>query len=350
MKTKRNSRIELLRIISMIMIVLSHYTVHSGIDKSVLPIGFNRLLLELLTLGNLGNFIFICITGYYMSQKNEVNHNLSKILKLFLQILFYSMVIYLLLVVFGLTDFKIKELISCLLPISFNQYWFASAYIILYIFHPYVNRLLNTFTRKEHLNFILIGVSLFYILGTLTTKLIYGSELIQFVLIYSIGAYFNKYKDNLVNRYNKTIFLLSIIILIISVITFDLLGCKIDIFARHSTYLLNQQSFLTLTISISLFSIFANSKSFYNNIINLIASCIFGVYLISDNKYIRKILWINLLKNANYVNSNYLVFHIIISLFLVFSCCIVIEYIRKKIIDRFYDKYISKHINFNFYS
>ena len=62
---ERNSKIELLRILSMFMIVLSHCSVHSGINFSSLPLGFNREILELSMLGNVGVILFIFITGYF---------------------------------------------------------------------------------------------------------------------------------------------------------------------------------------------------------------------------------------------------------------------------------------------
>ena len=67
MKKERNSCIELLRIISIIMIVLSHYTVHNGVANSTLDIGFNRFLLEITTLGNIGVIIFITINQTYIN-------------------------------------------------------------------------------------------------------------------------------------------------------------------------------------------------------------------------------------------------------------------------------------------
>ena len=65
MKKHRNTNIELLRIISILMIVLSHYSVHSGISRNMLSLGWNRFLLEITSLGNIGVIFFVLITGYY---------------------------------------------------------------------------------------------------------------------------------------------------------------------------------------------------------------------------------------------------------------------------------------------
>ena len=70
----RNSNIEILRIISVFMILFSHYSVHNGITNSDLPIGINRYLLEISILGNIGVIIFVLISGYFsINKKNPFN-------------------------------------------------------------------------------------------------------------------------------------------------------------------------------------------------------------------------------------------------------------------------------------
>lgn len=345
MKKSRNSNIELLRIISIIMIVISHYSIHNGILKYTMPVGFNRFFLEISTLGNIGTIIFILITGYYLS-KNDNGLKLTKIFKLYLQILFYSVFIYIVLVIFKLEPFNIKVLIKVFLPISFEEYWFASVYILLYIFHPYINRLLNKLDRKEHFKLVLTGLIIFSFLSTITTKKYFANELIQFILFYSIGAYLSKYKNNIFNnqKLNKIILIISSLILISSVIFFDIVGTKVNLFNQNSVYLFSRTSIISIAFAVSLFNIFINKKEKNNTHINSISTCVFGVYLIFDNNYIRNILWSDILKNKNYINSIFLVPHMIISVAIVFIICIYIEYIRKFILDNIYEKHISNYI------
>ena len=71
MKKVRNSNIELIRIISMLFIVVSHYTVHNGVDNTTLSLGINRFLLEITTLGNIGVILFVLISGYYLIEQRK---------------------------------------------------------------------------------------------------------------------------------------------------------------------------------------------------------------------------------------------------------------------------------------
>ncbi len=341
---KRNSKLEIVRIISIVLIVLSHYVMHSGYDVHHLPIGFNRYILEISILGNIGTMLFVLISGYFLIDSNEIKF--KKLFRFVAQVLFYSIIIYLLLVILKIEIFDIKSLILNLFPITFKRYWFATTYFVLYLFHPFINKFLNSIQRDEHLRFILFGVSIFYILSTLTTMDFYGNELVYFVFLYSIGAYFSKYKDNKLCKNNNSfkIMCASIIIIALSIIILDLIGTKISYVGNHSTYLLNMYSIFALMLSSSIFCVFSTKKPSTNKIINYISSLVFGIYLISDNKYLRSIIWCDLFKNNNYFSSNYLIIHIIASVIIVCCICVLIELIRKTIFNKCIFKYLDEKI------
>lgn len=343
MKKVRNSNIEILRIISMIFIVISHYTVHNGISNASLPLGINRYLLEITTLGNIGVILFVLISGYFMLEQKEFK--IKRILSLYLQIVFYSLGIYLLFIIFGLQDFSIKQLIKCALPILFEEYWFMTCYIVLYLLSPFINKFLNHLKRKEHFNFILVIMLLFSIVPTFTTKQLYGNQLTQFIMFYSIGAYLKKYPKNILSnnkKLNKRVLLLTSFLLVLSVIFFDIMGSQYSVFNNHTTYFFQRNSILAILFSISLFNIFINKKEFNNKLINIVSSCTLGVYLIHDNNLVRNVLWTNILKVYKYVNSNYLIIHMILSVIIIFIVCTIIEYIRKNTVEKITNKLIDK--------
>lgn len=352
MKTKRNSNIELLRIISIIMITLSHYSTHNGINNYLLDLGINRFILEFISLGNLGVIIFVLITGYFAISK-EQPFKLKKLFNLYMQVSFYSIIIYIIFILSGLEKFSLFELIKCFFPIAFKKYWFISVYVVLYIFTPYINRLLLSLKKKEHLNMIIISLLIFSILHIFTGQDYYGNELIQLILFYIIGAYLGKYKSSTLNNNSLKILVITTILMISSVIIFDLIGTKYTIFGIHSTYLMNRTSILSILFSISLFNIFNNRKECSKPFINKLSSCVLGVYLISDNQLIRGILWTDILNVQDYVNSNALVLHIIVSIILVFLTCIIIEHIRKETFGRlselFYDLISQKIVKMSIY-
>lgn len=74
----RNSNIELLRIIAMLLIVLSHYSIHGlGTD---LAYSLNLYIADVAGLGGkLGVTIFILISGYYMTESRFTARKLARI-------------------------------------------------------------------------------------------------------------------------------------------------------------------------------------------------------------------------------------------------------------------------------
>jgi hypothetical protein len=70
----------------------------------------------------------------------------------------------------------------------------------------------------------------------------------------------------------------------------------------------------------------------------------FGVYLIHDNPFVRELLW-NKIINNSYYNSNgatYLIYGIIVSLS-IFFICILIDSIKRYVIDRSVNKILAKY-------
>jgi hypothetical protein len=187
---------------------------------------------------------------------------------------------------------------------------------------------------------MLLGIILFFVLSTLTRNDFYGNQLILFMTIYIIGSYFGKYKDTFFNeKRNCILVMLSMIILTIcSIISIDLLGIKFSVLSSYSTYFLKINSILVLLLSISIFNLFANKKENNNNIINTISKCVLGVYLISDNYFIRSILWTDILKVSTFVDKWYLFGYMILSVLIVFIVCIIIEWIRSHTIEKLFSK------------
>ena len=327
----------------MFLIVLSHYTVHSGIVNAELPLGFNRFLLEASGLGNIGVILFILITGYYSIGK-ENPFKLKRLLSLVFQVLFYSLAIYLLFCVFGLEQFSIVELVKNLFPITSRQYWFVTAFVVLYVLAPYINVLLNNLNRERHLQFLIISLVLFSIVPTFTTQAFYGNEIVQFVMFYSIGAYLGKYKDNFFsNKRNAWLTLVGCgVIIIVSIIAFDLLSTHWSLFSKYSKHLLNRNSIASILFSVSVFSLFIKRKPFTNNLINTIASCAFGVYLISDNSYVRSVLWTDILNVPGFANSPILILHLIESVIAVYLVCTAIECVRLNTLERIFSSVYDK--------
>ena len=90
----RNSSFELLRIISMLLIVAHHFVVHGKFDLTSM---FNKNIFFLQSLsmfGKLGVNLFVLISGYFSCMQPSPPHiKFSKLIKLEIEVIFYSILI-----------------------------------------------------------------------------------------------------------------------------------------------------------------------------------------------------------------------------------------------------------------
>lgn len=341
-KTKiRNSNLEILRIVSMILIIMHHYVVHGGFCWE--SITTNKIILEVLSLGGkLGVNCFVLITGYFM-----INSKISikKILKLVLEVLFYSISIFAILYFTKVIKFNVEIFKFSFFPITRSAYWFATTYTLLYLFIPFINKLIDNLNKKEHLHLCLILTAILSVIPNIIMVRIDFSNIGWFITLYAIAAYIRKYPNKYTENMKNNVIYASIVIifLIFWVVEFNFLGLVIPKASKYIMYFGDIDSFLLLILSISLFLIFKNLKVKNSKFINLLASSTFGVYLIHDNKLVRNYIWVKLLKNNTYAESPYLILHLIISVISVFVICTIIDQVRihiieKKIVEKLIDK------------
>lgn len=332
-KTKRNTSIELLRIVSILFIVLSHYSVHGQLQFYEMNLNFNKYLIEFTNTGHLGVDIFVIITGYFLVTQA---FNLSKLFKMVLQIIFYSLSIYLILILFKLEDFNIRQLAFSIFPIITNKYWFATSYIVLYILHPFINIFLKALSKKQHLLLIFIILFLWSLIPTFTYYYnMNGTELLQIFMLYCIGAFIKLHSTNkpFEKKVSKILIIFSSVTSILLYILLLFIQERISILSKLKFDHISRNSLFVILLATGIFLFFKNLNIKYNGFINNIAKCSFGVYLIHEHNMIKPLIWQNWLTNGSYENSPYLIFHMILCTLLVFVVCIIIEYLRIYLIE-----------------
>ena len=351
MKKERNSSFELLRIIAIIMIILDHYSFHGGWDSFTCSnFSLNVFLLQIMVFGgNLGCYIFMIITGYFMIH-GKVNY--KKILKLMLEMAFYSIAIFLIFKFIKNRNFSKTEIVQNFLFLIYGN-WFLVNYIILSFFIPFLNKFFLRLEKEEFKKLLITTIivysivpSICYYLGVGTWKFSY----FDFMLVsYMLGSYIGLYG---INRFEKkkycikTILVVSAIILLL-IISFDALAIKLnkDKFLAWATVANYQTSILLILFAISIFYIFKNI-TLKSNIINFIASSTLGIYLIHDNYLIRHWIWREFFPNNQYLYSNLLILHCIAKVIGIFVVCIIIDKLRIYLIEKPLSKYGEKIYEF----
>ena len=342
----RESNIELLRILAMIMIIAHHFACHSNFDFPLTEVTFNRVWIQFMHLGGkIGVDVFVLISGYFLINQKEIKVN--KVLKIWLQVLFYSMVSFFVFMYIGLKDFSAEDLLHHLLPITYKQSWFAGTYLVLYILSPYINILLNSLDKKAYKKMLIIMTIFWCIIPTITDADFEGNKLIWFVYLYALAGYIKLYVDlkriSCIKNFALVIFITLITMLI--TVGIDYLGIKNESIVKNVTKLFEMERLPILLISVCLFKAFLKLNIGRIRIINWISSATFGVYLLHDNEYMREFFWKKILKCNEYQDSPELIKYSIIVVFTIFVVCTIIELIRKNTIERLYMKLIDFIIN-----
>lgn len=336
-REKRNSAVELLRALAMFLIVLSHACVHSRFDLTAPGFGFNRIFVQCGVLGNLGVDIFVLISGYFLSGKGVSARGL---LKLLLQVWFYSLAMFLGCRVFFGYSYTVGDYHRVFLPILFGEYWFCTAYVILFLLTPFLNLMITAMDQRMHQRLIVLMLCLWSILPTITGQYMYGDILAQFIVLYMIGAYFRRYPGGASRcaAARGGLAVVSVLFLLILTVVYDYLSAHVALFQNSVSSLYSRNSPVIIGCAVGMFSVAVCCKPFYSKFVNKLGACAFGIYLIHDNPAVREILWTWILKHAAYYDSPVLPFRILLSVIFVYMVCAAAEYLR----IRYFEEHLLK--------
>ena len=347
-KPARNSAIELLRIVAMLIIIAFHGHMHSWLDKldlqQVPEVVTNNMYNANILFsyfvgwgGDLGNTIFILITGYFMINR-KVNY--PKLILLLVTMLFYSWLIFIMVYVFMpqiYVTFTSKEILKGIAPILFGENWFVSCYIIFFCFVPYLNGFLKSLDKNKYLLLLLMVFVFFVLLPTVKIKTYFNSaEIVYFAFVYAIGVYIRLYfKDKINNEYHnkyRNICLLILLLTLISISTLEIIGIVTNkvVFIKQSQYFVK---LFSIPLAVAMFLSFATMKPFFNRYVNIVAGTVLGVYLIHENIFLRRIIWDYILPNVDYIMSNWYVLFYIVKIVSIFIVGSVIDLLRKRYIE-----------------
>ena len=343
-KKTRDSNIELLRIVCILMIIAHHFAIHPVWNFDTNSITANRVLIQALCIGGkLGVNCFLLISGYYLV--GSKGRSIKSIARIWLQIFFYSVGITLLFVALGKTECSIKSLVSACLPITTVTWNYASAYFVLILFTPFLNVFLNSLPKQKYERMLLLMFFCWCIIPTITGKSFESNYLLWMAVLYAVGGYIrlypNKYTEN-----RKTAawgVVISYALYLGSVIIMDLLGTKMGFFSDSAREIRfgQMQMLPCVAMAVSLFLLFKNTKIGSNRVVNTLATAVFGVYLIHEHSLVRAVLWTEIFKNTDHINSPMLVLYLIAAVLSIYVVSTIIELARSFLIERLYMMPIS---------
>lgn len=332
----RSSNFELLRIVSMTMVVVMHVLRHGGILQT-LTVGSLEywFLWGMESLSFVGVNCYLLLTGYFQVQ---AQFRWKKVIALVVQLMFYAALSEVVLVIMT-GKVKLKDILLVIDPIGNNVYWFASQYLILYVMSPYINQMLAALSKDSHKRLIVILTVMCGVYPTIAfwakNTFGIGNNIAWFITMYVAAAFFRLYDVKISMKTAITGYLVCTAILLLSRFVLDKVGTLIHFDSDLGKLLFYYNSPVVAISSICVFMCFKQiniEKLRFKRAINLVASLCFGVYLIHDSDILRTELWrvIDL-----HINNGLLTFMGKMSVVVggIFICGCIIEFIRRTIGD-----------------
>lgn len=330
----RNKGIDLLRCVSMLMVIVLHILGAGGVLSSTE--GIKNNLIWIIEIGSYCAVdCYAIISGYvgFSDIKRQYNR-LYKVLVFWIRVVTYSFGITFLVFIIKPQAISIKILVKSMFPIASVYWWYVSAYMGLLFFKPWLDKFLRECDKKECLS-LLKGIIILDLYLTFSNKwgdcfeFSNGYSVLWLIILYLTGAVIKKCE--LTKYFKKKKMILGIMGCI-------LLSWSLKVFIPEHTIselLINYTSIVVSYIAFALVIIFSQlriSKK-TEKVIACFTPAVFGCYLIHmhpiiyENLIIERFTWI--------ANLDLLIipFAILICATGIFFVCILVEKIRLRIFE-----------------
>ena len=330
MSKERNYGIDILKILSMFMVVVLHVLGQGGVLEQALDLTLNDTVawfIEILCLCAVN--LFALTTGYLCIDRKFKYKN---VISLYILVLFYNVLCTLI-----LNGFKVVPLAVSFFPVSNGAYWYFSAYIGFILFIPFINKYLNSIDEFEHrkliytILFVMCGIGLLCLVhSTDALKINRGYSPVWLGCLYVIGSYFKLYDFKFKDRSKCLYFMIFLLSSLFALLT-RVVILKVPVLSHYfkSSLMLEYISFPIVINSIVLFLLFLKVKvnDSFKKVLSFFAGLSFSVYVIHCNPYVWK-NFVGLFNNFANMPVLKMIFMVLITALVIYVVCTVIDVFR----------------------
>ncbi len=335
--SQRNYGIDILKIVSILMIVSLHILGADGILNSC-EVGSTQYyvswFIEAISLCAVN--CFAMSTGYLMLDKK---YKTARIIPLWLQVTFYSVSIGIIMMLFSV-DVTTKFWIKAFFPVSTGLYWYFSAYFCLFFLMPFINKTINSLSTRQGVFLCLVLTVFFSVMNIIRLPNVFdvqgGYECLWLIILYIFGACIKKFDllNSIKKRWCVVAFSVATAISFASYMFMEK-------FSNSQLERIIGKDFLMVysspTMVISALALFGFClkinvrKNCIKKSVTALSSVAFGVYII----HIHKLIWENCLVDAFVKFSEFNPIILALSVLAVtvgiYTACAVIELLRIKL-------------------
>lgn len=340
----RNYGVDLLRNLSMFMVVMLHVLGVGGLLAATIDSPIKYHLLKVLHISSMCAVNCYGLISGYIGYRSKFR--VSSIITLWLQVFFYSFGIALIFLVAMPEAVAIKDVIKLSLPVIFNRYWYFTSYFALFFTMPLLNAAIENIPKRTFeisfgvLTFLLTVCSQTVILDN-QFGINNGYSYIWLVILYCIGGYLAKYKIEIKKSVSALLYLGCVAICWLSQFVLKKIGFSSPerLEAYNSPFVLLMAVFLVL--------LFANMKlpKIIAKVVSILAPASFAVYLIHLHPLVRNNLLLDAFTKFGQLPTVLVVIFAILATIVIYLLCSGIDYIRLFLFKLFKIKDLSKKLD-----
>ena len=333
-KRNRNSSFELLRLVCMFSIVLYHILSHSINGLS----GEFWIYKSMTVFFHFGSVVFVLISGWF-----GIKLTTQRLLGIYLPLLFYTLAVFFIAKNYNLHR---HDVFPILLLKDGNNLWFIQPYLFLCILSPFINRLIEKFSRNDYLYLLIIlGIMIFFFgwIGNYTIAKD-GKTTFCFIFFYVIGR-FLKSEESFIRSLPKCNQKLGYAIILIAIIIFLGKYSGITFLSKISGSFFAYHSPGQVLLSVLILLLFS-TFSFHSKLLNYLSESSFAIYLIASNPTVEFYIYkFSVLLYATTDNKLLFTFELVCVAAAICLICIVVDIVVRNLITRPCANSINKAIN-----
>lgn len=338
---QRNYGIDLLRIISMCFVLLLHVLGAGGILNSTEPYSLKYETMWIIeSLAYCAVNCYALISGYVGVFSK---YRFSNFIVLWIRVLFYSVIITLIMKCFFPQTVGIKAIVCAFFPVFTGQYWYFTAYFVLFLFIPLLNHIIKTFNQRV-LFICIIGIIISFSIINPVFDIVFGDVLelndgysaLWLIVMYLVGGYIRKYGlfTSLTTKILLALYFLSSLLTLVSKNAIQLITKAVFGRELYGNLFVSYTSITVLTAGIFLLLFFEKitiKNRTVIKIINVLSPLSFSVYII----HAQPVLYEMLIKDKFIWITDYatpVMVAVIIGIVIgIFGACCLIEQVRERL-------------------
>lgn len=325
----RESGLELLRIIAIIMVTAHHFVLYNALDVWSAPLDAKRLFFEtaFLGMGKIGVVCFFGITAWFLCERKDgYRRMLRRVWIMERELLFYSVGIYLIARFLLHAPMPDGTGWKAVTPLSSGLWWYPTSYATFLLLCPALTAGLRAAEEAWHRRLAFVCTALWgFVQGVPRSSGVDGSALVYFFVLYVVISYYRWYMRPLRSWVGPAMVATGLFVIAASAPLFALV---VPGDAGLQTYLSGEWKLPVSLTGLGLLLSFSRFK-FRSSVINWVAESTFVVYLVTEFPGVRSLLWKGMFSMEGWYALHSAPFIAALCVVVVITACVAIDAVRR---------------------